>query len=110
MGWNTYVKTIGGRRYLYRQRSYRVPGLPHPRTEGYSLGRVDGPVRKKKPSRVREVGMAIFGVEDEFAQRVDSLWNRTVNKEKEKPASKEAGEAGKGNLSDAGNGEETSEE
>ena len=85
--WYRVIKTIRGNQYVYMQRTRRVSGRKSPVTESYSLGRLDGGGRKR--SGVSEglsgVAMAIFGVEDEYGQRVDSLWNRLVNEEKPSP-------------------------
>jgi hypothetical protein len=87
--WYKVVKMTGrGRKYLYMQRTYRVPGRKTPITESYSLGRInDGNRIRQRRNAVGQVAMAVFGVEDEFGQQVDSLWNRYVNKE---PAKEEA--------------------
>jgi len=111
--WYRVIKTIKGNKYVYMQRTHRVPGRRSPVTESYSLGRVDGGGRKKT-SRLRRAAMAVFGLEDDYGQRVDSLWNRYINKEKgkadpQKTASKtgkpaEAGKSESGFLV-GGNGE-----
>jgi len=61
---------------------------------------------RDRRSRVNSVAMGVFGVEDEFGQRVDSLWNRYVNKEPTKPAVK--AEPEKGKPAEAGQGEKSS--
>jgi hypothetical protein len=42
MGWNVVIKTIKGRRYAYRQRSFREPGKKNPSTITQYLGPVVG--------------------------------------------------------------------
>lgn len=120
--WYPTIKTIKGRPYLYRQRTWREGGRV--RSQSQYVGPIDvatptgqaearASVRRKKRSRVNQVAMAVFGVEDDYGRRVDSLWNRYVNKdqkaaaapepEKGKPA--EAGQGGKSSFSFVGNGE-----
>jgi hypothetical protein len=41
-------------------------------TQGHSLGRINAG---------SGIGLAVFGLEDEYGRRRDSLWNRYVNKE-----------------------------
>ena len=85
------IRTIRGRQYLYRERRWRENGRV--RSSSEYLGAIDpvGQVRavgasrrRRKTSAVHSIAMNIFGVEDEYGQRVDSLWNRFVNKEKER--------------------------
>lgn len=109
--WRTYPKKTGpGRWYLYRQRNVKgADGRWH--TESYSLGRINGGIRQKR-NVVGQMGMAVFGVEDEFGERVDSLWNRHVNKDKKAEAAKEEAareERPETEDAGAGNGEEPSE-
>jgi hypothetical protein len=121
--WYPTIKTIKGRHYLYRQRTWRDGGRV--RTQSQYVGPIDISLpmgqlrppetpRRKKPALFSGVPMAIFGVEDEFGQRVDRLWNRYINKEpkktvvtpeleKGKPA--EAGKLEKSSFSVVGNGE-----
>lgn len=83
--WYRVVKRIRGTPYVYMQRTHRVPGRRSPVTESYSLGRLDSaePVRRRKPSLLQGLALATFGVEDEYGERYDSLWNRYVNKKVE---------------------------
>src|SRR6266496_5954741 len=106
--WYRVIKTIHGNQYVYMQRTRRVPGRKSPETESYSLGRLDGAGRKRM--RVAETAhgaaMAIFGVEDEYGQRVDSLWNRYVNKEqKAEPQKVDREHAEEGKPADDATGE-----
>jgi hypothetical protein len=113
------IRTIRGRQYLYRERRWRENGRV--RSSSEYLGAIDpaGQVRavgaskrRSRTSAVHSVAMNIFGVEDEYGRRVDSLWNRFVNKEKEreksarKSAPDDGGEA-ETSLSVGGNDEAT---
>ena len=51
MAWRIVIKTVKGHRYRYRQRSFRVPGNPKPKTESIYLGRADEP--ETTPTRRR---------------------------------------------------------
>ena len=54
------IKTIGGRRYRYLQRSYRENGRV--RTQSQYLGPVDGEARPRKPRRIKAVLDALVGL------------------------------------------------
>jgi|SRR5271165_919832 len=113
------IRTIRGRRYLYRERRWRENGRV--RSSSEYLGAIDpvGQVRavgasrrRHKTSTLRPVAMSIFGVEDEYGRRVDSLWNRFINKEKErerssKKSAPEYGGEAKASFSVGGNSEAT---
>ena len=114
--WYPTIKTIKGRPYLYRQRTWREGGRV--RTQSHYIGPIDlsappsgqagGPQNppRKKRSRVNSAAMSIFGVEDEYGRRVDSLWNRYINKERKETAQKP--EAEKEKPAEAGQGEKSS--
>lgn len=121
--WYPTIKTIKGRHYLYRQRTWREGGRV--RTQSQYVGPIDVselPVehdllerpRRRKPALFSGVPTAIFGCQDEYGQRVDSWWNRRFNKEGKKPAPApsqekgqpaEAGQVEKSSFSVVGNGE-----
>jgi hypothetical protein len=108
--WYRVVKqTGGGRKYLYLQRVRRVPGRKSPQTQSRSLGRING------EGGGSGLALAIFGLEDEYGERRDSLWNRTVNKEAKaatpEPVQEKAPDVAEGSeeSAGAGNGEEVSE-
>jgi hypothetical protein len=113
--WYPTIKTIKGRPYLYRQRTWREGGRV--RSQSQYVGPIDvampagrgeaqASVRRKKRSRVNQVATAAFGVEDDYGRRVDSLWNRYVNKEQKTAARKPEPEKGK--PAEAGQGEKSS--
>jgi len=116
--WFKVIKETGpGRKYLYLQRVKRVPGRKSPLTQNRSLGRINGnpqPRQRKPYASSGGIGLAVFGVEDEYGERRDSLWNRTVNKEPAKAPEPEQEKApdiaeGSDKGAGAGNSEEPSE-
>jgi hypothetical protein len=84
--WYRVTKRIRGTPYLYLQRIRRIDGRVV--TENRYLGRSDArgvPRIRKKPEGgggVHAAAMAVFGVEDEFGEQVNSLWNQYVNIER----------------------------
>ncbi len=90
------IRTIHGHRYLYKERRQR--GM---KPVSICLGRVDGGGRAG-------LGLAIFGTEDEYENRRDSLWNRYVNKAPEKePDKNDEAPREEGPKEGAENGEES---
>lgn len=68
--WQRYTYTVKGYQYERMQRGRRMPGRAHPETETIHI-----PKRTKK-SRIGPIAMALVGVEDEYAQPVNSVLNR----------------------------------
>ena len=116
--WYPTIKTIKGRPYLYRQRTWREGGRVRSQTQ--YVGPIDlaGPTGRpelpetRRRRKIGGVAMAVFGVEDDYGRRVESLWNRYVNKEKaatnpepEKGKPAEAGQGEENSFSVVGNGE-----
>jgi hypothetical protein len=103
------IRTIRGRRYLYKERRQRGH-----KPVSICLGPIDPARRRRRtddaPSPVRRIAMLAVGVEDDYGRRVDSLWNRYVNKEPKKaePAKQEApvGDEGQEEGAGAGNSED----
>jgi hypothetical protein len=88
--WYPTIKTIKGRRYLYRQRTWREGRRVRSQTQYIGPIDVSAPTgrperresrQRRKRSIIGETAMAVFGVEDEYGRRVDSLWNRYINKD-----------------------------
>lgn len=114
--WYPTIKTIKGKPYLYRQRTWREGGRV--RSQSQYVGPIDvsgrpaseaedsTTTRRRRRSRVNAGAMLVFGVEDEYGRRVESLWNRYINKE-QKPAAKPEAEE-KGKPAGAGQGEKSS--
>jgi hypothetical protein len=112
--WYPTIKTIKGRPYLYRQRTWRESGRV--RSESQYLGPIEvstrtappelREIRRRKSGATSGIAMAVFGVEDEYGRRIDSVWNRYVNKEQNK-ASTES-EVNKGKPAEAGQEEKSS--
>src|ERR1700730_6264304 len=101
--WYPAIKIIKGRYYLYRQRTWREGRRVRSQTQYIGPIDIAGPEGKpqlretprRKRSRVNQVAMAMFGIEDDYGRRVDSLWNRYVNKERTKATEKSEPEKGK---------------
>jgi hypothetical protein len=89
--WYRVLKDTGaGRKYLYLQRTYRVPGRKNPVPENISLGRWNAnPVPRKRrrfdPAAYEGEGNSIplllFGRKDQFDRPRDSLYNRVFHKD-----------------------------
>lgn len=96
--WYPTIKTIKGHHYIYRQRTWRENGRV--RSETQYIGPIDAAgamaireerrVRARKRSKTAEIGMAVFGIEDEYGRPVDSLWNRYINGQAPKATSEPA--------------------
>jgi hypothetical protein len=90
--WFRVIKETGpGRKYLYLQRTRRVPSVKDPIAEGHSLGRISGaPVPRKRhwfdPTAYDErkgggIALALLGWRDEYDRPRDSVYNRIFHKD-----------------------------
>ena len=87
--WYEVIKTINGRKYRYRQRTWKEDGKV--RTQSYSLGAVDPLYRKR--TRMNKIVMALVGNRTEDDQLYDSALNRYKAK---RAAAREAQKKGAG--------------
>ncbi len=71
MSWHIVAKTINGRRFLYRQMTWREGRRMRTRSE--YIGPVDGAMKRKSRGRSRSPASAVDGVTDAIDQVVEAV-------------------------------------